>query len=319
MNGLGLYWTDDGGAHWRIVTPPEVASMGDAIARITQVFYAGPKRIWVVAADIRGASADRHGALERSTDGGKTWQSEILPGCFLCGETHLGFVDARRGFAVAAVQQHPSRLYATRDAGATWRFVGTGPIQGPFAFADARRGWGVGPDARTLYATRDGGRSWREVALRPPAAYRGQAVTVGVPRAFADGRGVVPVRFRARGAKAQHVVIYVTRGAGWTARPAPASADVRAQTWGVPQALPFSAANALDWVLFDSPTIYVTHDAGATWNVVRPRYAPPAPGVWDVSFVSASTGWAVFEPRNGAPALVETTDGGRDWRALSPR
>jgi photosystem II stability/assembly factor-like uncharacterized protein len=321
MNGLALYWTEDGGAHWRIVTPPEVASMGDAIARIGQIVYTGPRRIWVVAADIRGTSADRHGALERSVDGGKTWRSELLPGCFGCGETHLAFVGPRRGVAIAAVPRHPSRLYATQDGGATWRFVGTVPVNGAFAFADARRGWGVGPGARALYVTRDGGRSWRVAALRAPAADAGQAVTVGVPRAFSGGRGVVAVRYRARGAKAQHVVVYVTADGGttWTARPAPRSVDLHAQTWGISEALPFSAANARDWVLFDSPTIYATHDAGRTWSVVRPRYAPPAPGVWDVSFVSASTGWAVFEPRNGAPALVETTDAGRDWRALSPR
>jgi photosystem II stability/assembly factor-like uncharacterized protein len=319
MNGLGFYWTDDGGAHWRIATPPEVAQMGDAIARIAQVVYAGPGRIWIVAADIRGTSTERHVALERSIDGGKTWRSEVLPGCFLCGETHVAFVGARRGFAVAAIQQHPSRLYMTR--GVAWRFEGTVSVDGPFAFADARHGWGVSRGGRALYATRDGGRSWREVELRPPAQYRGQAVTVGVPRAFPGGRGVVPVRYRARGAKAQHVVVFVTRDGGvtWTARPAPRTADVRSQTWGFPEALPFSAANTHDWVLFDSPTIYATHDAGTTWTVVHPRYAPPAPGVWDVTFISPSTGWAVFEPRNGAPALVETTDSGRDWRALSPR
>jgi photosystem II stability/assembly factor-like uncharacterized protein len=322
MNGLGLYWTDDGGKHWRVVTPPEVASMGDAIARIAQVVYAGPQRIWVVAADIRGASTDdRHGALERSTDGGRTWRSEILPGCFQCGKTHLGFVGPRRGFATAVVSQRPTRLYTTRDGGGMWRFVSTVPVNGPFAFADGRHGWGVSSGGRALYATSNAGRNWREVALRPPEAYAGHAMTVGVPRAFAGGRGVVPVRYRARGAKAQHVVVYMTddRGASWTARPAPSGGDVRGQTWGFPAALPFSAANPRDWVLFDSPTIYATRNAGRSWTVVHPRHPPPAHGVWDVAFVSASTGWAVFEPRSGAPALVETTDGGRNWRLLSPR
>jgi photosystem II stability/assembly factor-like uncharacterized protein len=322
MNGLGLYWTDDGGKHWRVITPPEVASMGDAIARITQVVYAGRNQIWVVAGDIRRASTeDRHGALERSTDGGRTWRSEILPGCLLCGDTHLGFVGARRGYAVAAVSQRPTRLYRTSDAGRSWRFVASVPVDGPLAFADARHGWGVSAHGRALYATSDAGRSWQKVALRPPAAYAGQAVTVGVPRSFARGRGVVPVRYRASRGKAQHVVVYVTndRGATWSARPAPPNVDVSPQTWGFPQALPFSAANPRDWVLFGGSAIDATRDGGRTWTAVRPRYAPPPHGVWDVAFLSASTGWAVFESRNGAPALVETTDGGRNWRALSPR
>jgi photosystem II stability/assembly factor-like uncharacterized protein len=320
MNGLGLYWTDDGGSHWRAVTPPEVASMGDAIARIGQIAYGGPGRIWVVAEDIRGTSTERHGALERTTDGGKTWRSENLPGCFLCGETHLSFLGPRRGIAVAAVPGRSSRLYATRDGGASWFFVESVPVAGPFAFADPRHGWGVAADSRVLETTDAGGRSWHEVTLRPPASYRGLSATVGVPRAFGQGRGVVPVRYRQPGGKAQQVVVFVTRdgGATWTARPAPPRADVRAQTWGIPQALQFSAANPDDWVLFVSPLLYTTHDAGRTWTVVHARYAPPAPLVWDVDFVSASNGWAVFEPR-GAPALVETTDGGRNWHALAPR
>jgi photosystem II stability/assembly factor-like uncharacterized protein len=64
-------------------------------------------------------------------------------------------------------------------------------------------------------------------------------------------------------------------------------------------------------------TLYVTHDAGLRWSVVRARYAPKPPLVWDVQFTSASAGWAIFGVRDGA-ALVHTTNGGRDWTPVHP-
>jgi len=125
---------------------------------------------------------------------------------------------------------------------------------------------------------------------------------------------VVPVRFRDR-TRAQHVVVYVTNDGGetWTARAAPASADLRAQSRGFPEALPFSAATMNDWFLFVGHSLYVTQNAGRTWSV-RHTVAPKAPHTWDVVFTSPTDGWAIFNA-----ALAKTTDGGRHWRPLAPR
>jgi photosystem II stability/assembly factor-like uncharacterized protein len=168
-----------------------------------------------------------------------------------------------------------------------------------------------------VYSTRDGGRTWRRVALTAPPRYRGQAATAGIPHFFGTRRGVVAVRFRDR-SRAQHVVVYVTTDGGesWTARAAPASADLRAQSWGFPQSLPFSAATARDWILLAGHKLYATHDAGRNWSATR-TVAPPQPRAWDVVFTSPTDGWAIFAL--SGPALVKTTDGGHHWSPLAPR
>ena len=86
--------------------------------------------------------------------------------------------------------------------------------------------------------------------------------------------------------------------------------------WGY-SGIPFSAADARHWFFFPGPLLYVTADAGKTWTTVRPLYAPPAPRVFDVTFTSPISGWAIFGVQDGA-ALVRTTDGGRTWTPLAP-
>ena len=80
---------------------------------------------------------------------------------------------------------------------------------------------------------------------------------------------------------------------------------------------PFSAANADDWKLMIGRMLYTTHDAGLRWSVLRARYAPKPPAVWDLQFTSASAGWAIFGVSDGA-VLVRTTNGGRDWTPVHP-
>jgi photosystem II stability/assembly factor-like uncharacterized protein len=331
MNGLGLWWTADGGKSWRVSIPPDVRSMGDVVARVDDIAAVDARDVWVAVADVRGAKAvngsTRHMAIERSDDGGWTWQSVIPPGCYLCGGAHLSFVDASHGFALTGSQPEP-RLYATRDGGRSWRRVASDvSFSGPIRFLNGRVGWAVSEPGRRgsgiVYRTEDGGRHWRRVVLQPPAPYPGQPQTASLPRFFGSRDGVVGVRFRDR-ARAQHVVVYVTDDGGdsWSARPAPASVDLRAESWGLPGALPFSAATAKDWFLLAGPTLYTTTDAGRSWVATR-TVAPPAPRAWDLVFSSPTTGWAIFAPVVNGPragaALVKTTDGGRHWTPLAPR
>ena len=320
-NGLGLYWTTDGGAHWRRITPPQVASMGDAVARIGDIATIGTRRIWIAAADVRGAGttalagSSRHSALELTNDGGRTWRSVLLPGCDQCAETWLSPSDAAHGFALTRLREQ-GRLYSTADGGATWKLVGSVPVDGPLVFLDRRTGWAVGSHAQALFRTVDAGRHWAPVELPVPARYAGYDLTVGRPRFFGAVVGVVPVRYRAPNRR-QSVVVYSTETAGrhWSAHPAPAA--VGPQTWGVPDALPFSAASARTWVLFPGPRLYETTNGGRSWVAIRPGYAPKPPGVWDVSFSSALAGWAELAVGNGA-VLAETTDGGKSWRPFRP-
>jgi photosystem II stability/assembly factor-like uncharacterized protein len=335
MNGLGLWWTRDAGAHWRAIAPPPVAATGDVVARVVDIAAVDDDHIWVAAADIQGSKvvhgSTRHMAIERTTDGGRTWKSVVPPGCYGCGGAHLSFLDVRQGFALVGDQPRP-RLYETSDGGAGWRLVPSDvSFTGPIGFVSAEDGWAVSEPGRIVgpaqsvpvgggivYRTRDGGRHWRRVSLSAPPRYSGQAATAGVPRFFGAREGVVPVRFRDR-SRAQHLVLYVTDdgGGSWSARPAPVVADLHAESWGFPEAVPFSAATAEDWFLFAGSKLYTTHDGGWTWTPIE-TVAPPVPRVWDVDFTSPRDGWAIFATTAGM-ALVQTHDGGRNWTALAPR
>lgn len=332
MNGLGLWWTRDGGSHWRVITPPQVASTGDVVARIVDIAAVDDQHIWISAADIQGTrivnGGTRHMAIERTRDGGKTWHASIPPGCYGCAGAHLSFVDAQNGFALAAAPPRRQFLFETQNGGATWRRVANNvPMSGPIRFLNAREGWAVseprGVVGGRVYRTIDGGRHWQRVTLAAPPGYRSEPATAGVPRFFAPRVGVVPVRFRDR-MHAQHLVVYVTHDGGnsWSPRPAPVAADLGAQTWGFPEALPFSAATADSWFLLAGHRLYWTRDAGHSWSVTR-TVAPKAPRVWDVSFTSPLDGWAIFAPVEIGPragsALVKTTDGGLHWTPLAPQ
>jgi hypothetical protein len=141
MNGLGLWWTDDGGQHWRAIAPPDVRAMGDVVARVDDVAGVDDRHLWLAVADVRGtkevSGSTRHMAIERSQDGGRSWQPVIPPGCYGCGGAHLSFLDARHGFALTGIQPQP-RLYVTGDGGRSWqRRASNATFVGPLRFLSA--------------------------------------------------------------------------------------------------------------------------------------------------------------------------------------
>ena len=177
MNGLGLWWTQDGGRKWRTITPPPILATGDVVARVVDIAFVDPLHGWISASDIRSSvvladGSVRHLEIERTTDGGRTWRSSIPPGCALCGGTYLSFLDADHGYALTALQAEP-RLYRTADGGKNWRLVARAPFGGPFVFVGRSRGFGG--RGGTLYRTADAGRTWSRVrprwAPKPPALW----------------------------------------------------------------------------------------------------------------------------------------------------
>ena len=321
MNGLALWSTEDGGRTWRAITPPPVLRIGDPVARIDDIRFVGRRDAWIAASDIWGRrvlpdGSMRHFEIERTSDGGKTWNSVIPPGCAVCGGGHLSFLDTRRGYVLTGASH--SRLYSTQDGGATWQLVASAPFSGPIVFLDPHKAFGVS-DSGVVYRTHDGGRRWHRVRLAAPSRYVGEAAAAELPRFFRRAAGVMPVRFRDGSTHAQHLVVYVTRNDGrtWTAEPAPPNPDLRALSWRFSGGVPLSAVSADHWILFAGKTLYATANAGRRWSAIRPRWAPALPRVWDVAFSSPEDGWAVFAVPQGA-ALVHTRNGGRDWTPLVP-
>src|SRR5579884_2430838 len=129
MNGLKLWYTTDGGAHWRTITPPRLRDQ-DVIARVLNIRFVDPLHGWLSAPDIPGGRG-RYALTFRTTDGGRSWfhGSESCTGC----GGALSFLDRTRGFSLVR-----NELYATRDGGETWRRVASTPAPGTIEFADAR-------------------------------------------------------------------------------------------------------------------------------------------------------------------------------------
>jgi photosystem II stability/assembly factor-like uncharacterized protein len=320
MNGLDLWWTDNGGKNWRAIAPADVRATRNVLGHVVDVAAVDDSNIWLAVADVPGDQevngSTRHMEIERSQDGGKSWQSVIPPGCYGCGAAHLRFLDSQHGFALTKLGTQ-SRLYVTSDGGRQWQPRATdATFFGPIRFLSETEGWAASEEG-AVYRTQDGGQYWRRIVLTAPSRYRGLPAAAGVPHFFGLRDGVVAVRFREH-SRAQRVIVYITHDGGdsWSARLVPARVDLRPQSWPFPEAVPFSAATAKDWFLFVGSSLYTTHDGGQTWTMTR-TVAPPAPHVWDVSFSSPRDGWAIFAVGNGA-ALVKTVDAGRHWAALAP-
>jgi photosystem II stability/assembly factor-like uncharacterized protein len=105
----------------------------------------------------------------KTTDGGKTWEVQELPGASIENIVSLNdlgegikFIDSLRGWIV----KYPSETYYTLDGGRTWNFV---PVTFPrflndVEFVTPHLGWAVGdkgyPPRGGIIHTEDGGKTW---------------------------------------------------------------------------------------------------------------------------------------------------------------
>jgi len=310
-NGVGLWLTTNGGRTWRLLVPRDVAATGDPVARVLAADFVDARHGWISVDDVLGgfrrpsrSASLRHMEIDRTTDGGRTWRASIPPGCFeSCTGARLDFLDTRHGFALVDVESGGGKLFATRDGGATWTLVARTTWRGSFAFFNEHDG--VTADHHTVRVTTDGGRHWVRGGQIPPTFSGIRPV----------GRHLVLF-----GLRHLRLVAYTSEDGGrhWSARVAPA--------WVQP-GLPdndeaISVPTASDWVVPADPRLFVTHDSGRTWHVVRPADLPRGWSIAQIELTSPRVGWAIFR-EGGAHAvrsvLVRTTDGGVHWTPAGPR
>ena len=135
---------------------------------------------WAAAAAGPGPNAQ--GLLLHTTDGGRTWQTQLHS----VQPVHsVAFVSAAEGWASVG-----SSVYRTRDGGQGWAaiFAAKTPLLS-LAFPTALQGWAIATDeptsrgfgpAATLEHTADGARTWAAAPAACPASRLGSAD---------DGRG----------------------------------------------------------------------------------------------------------------------------------
>jgi hypothetical protein len=345
--------TTHGVKQWTVSTPPLTAGQA-----INAVVYLGAYAAHALSINSTGEQTTVD-SWSTSTGGVSWVKqgSFTIHGPVPADEGGLDFVDAEHGWWSVGTGAPTGNsamsgtvLYRTVDSGATWSEVawtnfttpGSGNIPSdchglsPAAefdsasFASPSTGWitgwcdGVAP---YFAVTHDGGLHWSQ-----------QTLPVSIPSS--DGPFTVPPQFTSSAIGAllmsapgvgPDATLYLTSDGGltWQARSTPEA---------VPQALDF--INADDgWLLIaDSenagpaglPDLWVTHNAGVTWTSLLSApgnsasgYSPTIDlGGLDFDFLTPEIGWAAppwpSEPLGG-PDLLQSSDGGRQWVALTPR
>lgn len=241
------------------------------------------------AAELRGLSAagtrvvwasGARGTAVISTDGGRTWAADTVPGHTTLDLRAIHAFDAQRAVVASAgeAEKGLAHILLTGDGGRSWRSVFTTRQAGVFldaiAFWDDRHGIALGDpvdSAFFLLVTADGGNTWTRI---PPAAL--PRVLPGEAAFAASGSSI-----------ALHGSAHIWVGTGGGGRARVMHSPDRGRTWTVS----------------DVPV----HAAG------------PAAGIFSLSFLDARHGVAsggdYTQPRLAATSVAFTSDGGRTWTA----
>lgn len=228
-------------------------------------------------------AAGKGGTVARTRDGGRTWQSDSIPGAgglFLVG---IHAVDRRRAWVLGTAFSGPplARIYHTEDGGRTWRVQYENSDSGVFfdgmAFWDEKHGIAFGDPMEghfPILLTENGGARW---AMYPPGSL--EPALPGEAAFAASGTAIAVLGDREA---------WIGTGGGAHAR------------------VFHSADQGATWEVFDTP---VLGDSGK--------------GIFGIAMGSQRQGVAVggnyLRRDASADNLLLTDDGGHAWRiAMSP-
>jgi photosystem II stability/assembly factor-like uncharacterized protein len=303
---------------------------------IALLFLAGPSAAvaqWTyvpggTTAELRGLSAvsDRvvwasgtRGTVVRSTDGGRTWVADTVPGATSLDFRAVHALNDGAAFIASAgeAEKGLARIFATGDAGRHWNLVYSTDQKGVFldaiAFWDVQHGIALSDpvDERfVILLTSDGGRTWVRVPPENlPRVLPGEA-------AFAASGSSLALQGRSD--------VWLGTGGGGRAR-VMHSAD-RGRTWSVTDAPIHSGGGAsglFSLAFFDrrrgaavggdytmprlaAQSVALTYDAGRTWF---PAKSPPAAYLSGVSYAGSADRLVAV----GLAGTFVSRDSGQTW------
>jgi photosystem II stability/assembly factor-like uncharacterized protein len=256
---------------------------GDAGKDLNTIFFVDRKRGW---------AAGDGGLIVRTEDEGRTWSRQSVGTTEAVND--LYFLDKEDGYLVAG-----NRIYASADAGATWResanfpastFGGAEPELYSVRFTSKKRGWIVGSVSRRdtvvdslVLKTTDGGTSWQR--LRVPT--KSELINLDFS---GDKRGWIV---------GNSGVILHTRDGG--------------ETWALQHSGTASTLYSVEfrgdkdgWAVGQGGTIIKTRDGGETWGAVP---SPVRTTLLGVRFANDEEGWVVGR----AGVILRTEDEGSTW------
>jgi photosystem II stability/assembly factor-like uncharacterized protein len=251
------------------------------------------------------------GTWARTVDGGRTWETRVMPGADSLQFRDVHALDAERAWLLSSGPGDRSRVYRTVDGGETWELQFLNPEPDGFydclEFREAGNGWlygdAVDGELRIL-RTRDGGRRWELLRGESvPEALPGEGGFAASGTCLELGQGG-RVWIGTGAASTARVLFSDDDGSTWTAFSTPLPGGEAAGIFSV--AFRDSLHGAIlggDLARPDAPTdnVAVTTDGGATWTLAgRPRMTG---AVYGASYV----------PGAPTPTLVAVGPEGADW------
>lgn len=337
--------TEDGGATWQLVqdSPPGQINPPIAVFRRLQAVNADEAMVLISTCD-HGCK----GELQRTTDGGETWQviASGLSGWpwdlvfsgdngmlaaggdvrwsadgglqwqaaqfpVTTGSGAVDFVDDNTGWFSA------SRLLRTTDGGLTFVPIGEERPPDVIDFVSTSEGWGAirvcEPDCASaridLRHTSDGGQTWQTQYTIP------ENIDLRV--------SMMSERDGWAHSLSPRMLLRTTDGVTWQERAFPTTLD----SAHLPSHALAVAASGVGWFAetrcqpgyVDCVTrVWRTLDGARTWDELPQVPFDGGTCVASVEAVDAQHAWVVACPlASGDPVLFRTTDGGQHWQSLS--
>ena len=266
------------------------------------------------------------GASGRDAPRAATWErlpTDAYPG----KRDDISFADARHGWYGTG----KGDLYATDDAGASWRKIASKP--GTFiralGFIDTRTGFignvGTGyypgvSDTTPLYRTDDGGVSWTPVDFGGAKVAGICAIDILRTHRVFQGKLVPQVTITAAGRVGGPAAIVRSTdgGATWRAIDMSRWTGMILDVHFVDERTGFVAASRTSDPSTTSAQILMTRDGGETWREV---YSPTRLNelIWKLSFPTQRIGYGTimsYDATNAHKLVIKTVDGGATWREL---
>ncbi len=262
------------------------------------------------------------GTYTRTTDGGRTWRSGIVPGAEALDFRDVDAFDANTAYLLAIGEGDKSRIYKTTDGGANWTMQFKN--ENPAAFFDAMAFWdkdhGIAMsdpvEGRFLIiTTADGGRSWN------PAPSRGMPRALEGEGGFAASGTCITVHgrnnvwFGTGGPNGARVFRSTDRGRTWAVAATPLA---RGKAAGVFSLTFWNARNGIavggDYTKERDAAgnVAMTSDGGRTWKTTAgSRPSGYRSCVARVSGAARLTLIAV-----GPSGTDYSLDGGRSWNQI---
>jgi len=263
------------------------------------------------------------GTFARTTDGGATWKTGIVPDADTLQFRDVHAVDANTAYLLSIGSGESSRIYKTTNGGQSWTLQFTNEEPDGFFdcmdFWDANSGMAFSDSidgAFLIITTDDGGQTWTRIPVEnlPPATEGEGSFAASGTCLVAHGDSTAWIGTGA--STAARVLKTTDRGQTWTVTETPivggtpttgiASLTFRDANHGTAMGGDIGAPNE------HTDNVAVTNDGGMTWTLAgRPQFSGAVYGSAFVPDLPTPTLVAV-----GPKGVDYSTDNGATWARL---